>query len=70
MKKNHNIYMNLKEIKKERKNKELKITKLAVGLPGGAELEEDQYEQKIEIICLKCNKIIPHENDEKLKNLT
>ena len=70
MKKNHNIYMNLKEIKKERKNKEVKITKLAVGLPGGAELEEDQYEQKIEIICLKCNRIIPHENDEKLNKLT
>ena len=69
LKKNHNIYMNLKETKKERKNKEIKITKLAVGLPGGAELEEDQYDQKIEIKCLNCNKIIPHENNEKLNSL-
>ena len=68
-KKNHNIYMNFKEIKIEKEQNKPKITKLAVGLPGGAEIEEDKYEQKIEIICLSCNKTIPYENNEKLKNL-
>lgn len=68
-KKNHNIYMNLKEIKIEKKEKEVKITKLAVGVPGGAEIEKDEYEQKIEIKCISCNKTIPYENNEKLNNL-
>ena len=69
LKKNHNIYMNLREVKIEKKEKEIKITKIAVGLPGGADLEEEKYDQKIEIICLSCNKKIEYENDEKLKSL-
>ena len=69
-KKNHNIYMNFKQIKKEKPKSEIKkITKIAVGVPGGAETESDEYEDKVEIICMKCNKVIPHENDDKLKNL-
>ena len=69
LKRNHNIYMNLKEIKIEKKEKEVKITKLAVGLPGGADLEEEKYDKKVEIFCLSCNKKIEYENNEKLKNL-
>ena len=64
--------MNLKQVKKEKKEKNgepQKITKLAIGKPGGAEIEGEDYEEKIEVKCLVCKKILPYEKDDDIKNL-
>ena len=60
--------MNIKHKKKENKEEE-KITKLAIGKPGGAQIPGDEFEEKIEIRCLVCKKTLDYETDEDILNL-
>lgn len=47
--------MNLKKVKKEGATQELqKVTKLAIGKPGGIDPETDNYEQRVVVHCLAC----------------
>jgi len=69
---NHCIMMNIKQRKKEKteKNEEpQKITKLAIGKPGGADFSGEEWEQLIELRCLICNKSLDYEKDTVLKSL-
>ena len=64
--------MNIKQRKKENveKNEEpKKITKLAIGKPGGADFTGEEWEQLIEVRCLICDKTLDYENDNVLKSL-
>ena len=64
--------MNIKERKVEdnQKEKEIpKITKLAIGKPGGADFSGEQWEQLIEVNCKICNTTIDYEKNEQLKAL-
>ena len=64
--------MNIKQRKKEKteKNEEpQKITKLAIGKPGGADFSGEEWEQLIELRCLICNKSLDYEKDTVLKSL-
>ena len=64
--------MNIKERKVEdnQKEKEIpKITKLAIGKPGGADFSGEQWEQLIEVNCKICNITIDYEKNEQLKAL-
>ena len=64
--------LNIKQIKKEKvqKNEEpKKITKLAIGKPGGADFTGDDWEQILEVTCLECNKTLDYEKDNEIKSL-
>ena len=64
--------LNIKQIKKEKvqKNEEpKKITKLAIGKPGGADFTGDDWEQILEVTCLECNKALDYEKDNEIKSL-
>ena len=64
--------LNIKQRKKEKveKNEEpKKITKLAIGKPGGADFTGDEWEQLLEVTCLDCNKTLDYEKDNEIKSL-
>ena len=68
----HPIVMNIKEqkvIEEKKENEPVKITKLAIGKPGGADFTGEQWEQIIQVSCKKCNKVIDYEKNEQLKSL-
>ena len=46
-----------------------KITKLAIGKPGGADFSGEEWEQIIEVKCLKCNNVLDYKKDVKLNDL-
>ena len=53
----HPILMNIKKVKKEGAAQEMqKVTKLAIGKPGGIDPETDNYEVRVIVHCLKCAK--------------
>ena len=64
--------LNIKQIKKEKVKKDeepKKITKLAIGKPGGADFTGDDWEQILEVTCLECNKALDYEKDNEIKSL-
>ena len=63
--------MNIKQQKIEKKNPEEipKITKLAIGKPGGGDFTGEEWEQIIEIKCLKCNEKLDYKNNQALNDL-
>ena len=64
--------LNIKQRKKEvaeKKDEPKTITKLAIGKPGGADFTGEEWEQVLELKCLKCNKSLEYEKDEKLRDL-
>ena len=64
--------MNIKQRKKEnveKKEESKKITKLAIGKPGGADFTGEEWEQLIEVRCLICDKTLDYEKDNVLKSL-
>lgn len=49
--------MNLKKVRKAGAAQEMqKVTKLAIGKPGGIDPETDNYEQRVVVHCLACRK--------------
>ena len=67
---NHSLWLNIKQRKKEKiekDDKEPKITKLAIGKPGGADFPGDEWEELIEVSCLRCNITLDYEKDDELK---
>ncbi len=66
------MMLNIKERKKEMVKKEDEpqtITKLAIGKPGGADFTGEEWEQVLELVCLKCNQSLDYEKDPKIKDL-
>ena len=64
--------LNIKQRKKEKVQKDeepKKITKLAIGKPGGADFTGDDWEQILEVTCLECNKTLDYEKDNEIKSL-
>lgn len=54
---NNPIYMNIKMVKKELPPGEMKeITKLAIGIEGGADADAGRYDTFTSIRCLECKK--------------
>lgn len=62
---NHMVYLNLKQIKKEisQEDENNKITKLAIGKPGGADFTGEKWELQMKIRCLMCNVEVDYSND-------
>jgi len=58
----HPIVLNIKLIPKVKdENKEpQKITKLAIGMPGGVDLETDNYDTEVVLKCLQCSSVLDH----------
>lgn len=68
----HPIVLNIKEVeKKKNENEEQpKITKLAIGKPGGAEIPSQNYEKIVEVKCLQCNnKVLDYTKSPQLNSL-
>ena len=65
--------LNIKKVKKEKdlsENKEPKtITKLAIGVPGGADIDGDEWEEKVTVYCLGCKQTIDYQKMKKQTNL-
>jgi hypothetical protein len=51
-----NIYKTPKEVDPEKK----KITKLAIGMPGGIDPEADKWETSVSVYCFHCDKYIDY----------
>lgn len=49
-------------------NKKIIITKLAIGKPGGVDLEPEKWEMKLKILCLNCKKDFSTDLNEIIKN--
>ena len=65
--KGHPIYLNIKKI--PRKDKELtKVTKVAIGKPGGIDADTDNYDTEVKVFCYACNMKLD-ESHEKIKPL-
>ena len=56
----HPIVLNIKKVEKETSNEPVKITKLAIGKPGGIDPEADKYDEVVSVYCHKCNKNLDH----------
>lgn len=59
------ISLNMKQVKKQvsTEEKNNKITKLAIGKPGGADFTGEEWELHLTIRCLLCNVDIEYQND-------
>ena len=61
----HPIYMNIKMVEKpaekdeEGEDKPKEITKLAIGKPGGVDLDTDKYDTLATVFCYGCQKELP-----------
>jgi len=66
----HPLYMNIKMTRKPllEEDRCVRITKLAIGMPGGIDAEQDRYETKVTVFCHACNQELPTSN-EKVKNM-
>jgi len=64
---NHFIFLNMKQVKKETGDKEKnpKITKLAIGKPGGADFSEEEWQMLLSMRCLMCNDEADYSKDVK-----
>jgi ubiquitin carboxyl-terminal hydrolase 5/13 len=60
----HPLYVRIQSVKKAGEEKK-EITKLAVGVKGGA-VGEDEYETNHQLWCLRCGKLVP-EGEAKLE---
>jgi hypothetical protein len=61
----HPIYVNIKMLRKpETEAQEQKVTKLAIGKPGGVDMEEDKYDTIPTVICKACDKALDITNNE------
>lgn len=73
MQKNHPLVLNIRETLVPEDNSlqnEPKITKIAIGKPGGLELNSNEKWERWEYIyCKACNVIIDHNKDSRLKDL-
>jgi hypothetical protein len=51
------VFLNMKQVKKETEDAEsnCKITKLAIGKPGGADFSGEEWELQLKLRCLMCN---------------
>ena len=64
--------LNIKQRKKEinEKKDDIKtITKIAIRKPEGEEISFEEWEQVLELKCLRCNKSLEFEKDEEIKDL-
>lgn len=62
------VFLNMKQVKKdnfELENKLNKITKLAIGKPGGADFSSEEWELQLSVRCLLCQITIGFEKDVK-----
>ena len=60
---NHAIVLNIKLIPKEVDNsqkEEKKITKLAIGKPGGIDADTDNYDTEVTLKCHACQSVLDH----------
>ena len=65
---NHSVFLNMKQVKKiskEEKSDESKVTKLAIGKPGGADFSGEEYELQLSVRCLACNVQVDYEKNVK-----
>ena len=63
--------LNLKQIQVENynENDDKKITKLAIGKPGGADFSNENWQQIIKLYCLCCDVEIEYSDNQKIKDL-
>lgn len=60
------VFLNMKQVKKEIKendNNNTKITKLAIGKPGGADFSGEEWELQLKMRCLMCNIDVDYTQD-------
>jgi len=62
---NHMVFLNMKQVKKETEDEEnnSKITKLAIGKPGGADFSGEEWELQLKLCCLMCNIDVDYTQD-------
>ena len=52
----HPLVMNIRKTPKANIDEPTKVTKLAIGKPGGVDPEQDRYDTSVTVFCHKCNK--------------
>lgn len=59
------VFLNMKQVKKEIEDKKnnTKITKLAIGKPGGADFTGEEWELHLKMRCLMCNIEVDYTQD-------
>ncbi len=70
---NHLVYLKMKQVKKisdenfegKEKSEICKVTKLAIGKPGGADFSGEEYELQLIVRCLACNITIDYQKNVK-----
>jgi uncharacterized UBP type Zn finger protein len=52
------LVMNIKKTPKANIDEPTKVTKLAIGKPGGVDPEQDKFDTTVSVFCHKCNKYL------------
>ena len=50
----HPLTMNIRKVKKQDINEPTKVTKLAIGKPGGIDADTDNYDTVVHVFCHSC----------------
>ena len=59
-KKKYPLVMNIVKTPKQKDAEEKKVTKLAIGMPGGVDAETDKFETSVNVYCFHCKKYLDH----------
>ena len=58
----HPLVLRIKKTLKESDEEPVKVTKLAIGKPGGIDPEQDKYDTHVRVFCFNCNMYLDHTN--------
>jgi hypothetical protein len=52
--------LKIQKVLKAQEGEAVKVTKLAIGKPGGIDPEADKYETSVRVFCFSCNAYLDH----------
>ena len=56
----HPLVLRIRKVPKAQDGGPVKVTKLAIGKPGGIDPEVDKYETHVQVFCFACNAYLDH----------
>lgn len=58
----HPLVLKIQKVPKAKEGEAVKVTKLAIGKPGGIDPEVDKYDTIVRVFCFSCNAYLDHTN--------
>ena len=58
----HPLVLKIRKVPKAKEGEPTKVTKLAIGKPGGIDPEVDKYDVVVSVFCFSCNAYLDHTN--------